>query len=58
MKRLLDQLKNSNSTTELKLSLLLDLEYMVHQVSEHAFRPTRGPPLVKMSFANFCMFVC
>ncbi|XP_077957594.1 nucleotide exchange factor SIL1 isoform X2 [Gasterosteus aculeatus] len=32
MKRLLDQLKNSNSTTELKLSLLLDLEYMVHQV--------------------------
>ncbi|KAL6118026.1 sil1 [Pungitius sinensis] len=32
MKRLLDQLKNSNSTTELKLSLLLDLEYLVHQV--------------------------
>ncbi|KAM8910209.1 nucleotide exchange factor SIL1 isoform 2-T5 [Spinachia spinachia] len=32
MKRLLDQFKNSNLTTELKLSLLLDLEYLVHQV--------------------------
>ncbi|XP_034546482.1 nucleotide exchange factor SIL1 isoform X5 [Notolabrus celidotus] len=32
MKRLLDQFNNSNSTTEQRLSILLELEYMVHQV--------------------------
>ncbi|XP_034400002.1 nucleotide exchange factor SIL1 isoform X1 [Cyclopterus lumpus] len=32
MKRLLDQFNSSNSTTEQKLSILLELEYLVHQV--------------------------
>ncbi|TKS71994.1 Nucleotide exchange factor SIL1 [Collichthys lucidus] len=32
MRRLLDQLNSSNSTTEQKLSILLELEYLVHQV--------------------------
>ncbi|XP_034546480.1 nucleotide exchange factor SIL1 isoform X3 [Notolabrus celidotus] len=32
MKRLLDQFNNSNSTTEQRLSILLELEYMVHQL--------------------------
>ncbi|XP_068570281.1 nucleotide exchange factor SIL1 [Cebidichthys violaceus] len=32
MKRLLDQFNSSNSTTEQKLSVLLELEYLVHQV--------------------------
>ncbi|KAM6953037.1 nucleotide exchange factor SIL1 [Lycodopsis pacificus] len=32
MKRLLDQFNSSNSTTEQRLSILLELEYLVHQV--------------------------
>ncbi|TNN63890.1 Nucleotide exchange factor SIL1 [Liparis tanakae] len=32
MKRLLDQFNSSNSTTEQKLNILLELEYLVHQV--------------------------
>ncbi|XP_074530910.1 nucleotide exchange factor SIL1 [Halichoeres trimaculatus] len=32
MKRLLEQLNSSNSTTEQRLSILLELEYLVHQV--------------------------
>lgn len=32
MKRLLDQFNGSNSTTEQRLSILLELEYLVHQV--------------------------
>lgn len=32
MKRLLEQFSNSNTTTEQRLSILLELEYLVHQV--------------------------
>ncbi|XP_069027561.1 nucleotide exchange factor SIL1 [Embiotoca jacksoni] len=32
MRRLLDQFNSSNSTTEQKMSILLELEYLVHQV--------------------------
>lgn len=32
MRRLLDQYKSSNTTTEQRLSILLELEYLVHQV--------------------------
>lgn len=32
MRRLLNQLNNSYSTTEEKVTALLDLEYLVHQV--------------------------
>ncbi|KAM9356784.1 nucleotide exchange factor SIL1 [Symphorus nematophorus] len=32
MRRLLDQLNSTNSTTEQRLSILLELEYLVHQV--------------------------
>lgn len=33
MKRLLEQLNNSSASTEQRLSVLLELEYMVHQVN-------------------------
>lgn len=32
MRRLLNQFNNTNSTTEEKVTALLDLEYLVHQV--------------------------
>lgn len=32
MRRLLNQFNNTNSTTEEKITALLDLEYLVHQV--------------------------
>lgn len=32
MRRLLNQFNNTNSTTEDKITALLDLEYLVHQV--------------------------
>lgn len=36
MRRLLDQFNSSNSTTEQRLNVLLELEYLVHQVT-HPF---------------------
>lgn len=36
MRRLLDQFNSSNSTTEERLNILLELEYLVHQVT-HPF---------------------
>lgn len=35
MRRLLDQFNSSNSTMEQRLSILQELEYLVHQVARH-----------------------
>ena len=35
MRRLLVQFNSSNTTTEQRLSILLELEYLVHQVTQH-----------------------
>lgn len=57
MRRLLEQFNSSNSTSEQRLSILTELEYLVHQVT-HTHR-MMFHTVVNCPVSNpACMLVC